>query len=748
MVVDLKATELYSNREVSWLAFNQRVLAMAARPDVPLLERLKFVAIAASNLDEFFMVRVGSLERQKQRQDEHRFEPGPDGLDIHQVFTQIRGKANEIRAGIATVLCDDVLPLLADHGVQLLTERDLDPDLTANLRKYYRSEVHPCLTPIAVDGIHPFPSLRSGSLNLAVTVVPAPDSNNSPIARPDRPDGPLMAVVQLPALLPRFVRFDRSASTIADRSASSAEQPGAEHHFMALEQIIALFVEELFVGHNVVETAPFRVIRASDLDLDEYDADDLLTTIEDQLRQRDRGEPVRLVIDERASASVQERLRKAIGVTPEQTQAVRGLLDPSALFSVLGQVELPALENEPHQSAQNPRLRYGPTIFRSIREQDVLLHHPYETFRHVVDFLEQAAADPDVVAIKQTLYRTSGDSPIIRALQRAAEAGKEVTALIELKARFDEANNISWAKQLEESGAHVVYGLIGFKTHSKMLLVTRREGGQLTRYAHLSTGNYNPKTAGLYTDLGLLTANEDLTHDAMLLFNVLTGYAELPQMRRLVVAPFTMRAHTLDYIEREIEFSKAGAPAAIRAKMNSLVDGPVIEALYRASQAGVKVELMVRGICCLRPGIPGVSENIEVRSIVDRFLEHSRLFWWQNGGEDEIFLSSADWMPRNLNKRIEVGFPILDVNLKRRIMEDIWPTEWADNIFSWNLRADGTYVARTPDEEAPRRAQTAFIRSAREKNHPSTPNLRPEVAKPHRMSPAARAAHAQLRRLG
>ena len=600
MVVDLKATELYTNREVSWLAFNQRVLAMASREDVPLLERLKFVAIATSNLDEFLMVRVGGLERRKQRQGDQRFEAGPDGWSVDRVLAEVRHRASEIRDHISDVLNDDVLPMLVKHGVRFLGPDDLDSELETTIRDYYRAEVHPCLTPIAIDGAHPFPSLRNGSLNLAVTVVPDPDSQIT------RSTGPLMAVVQLPALLPRFVHF------------GTAESP---NQFMALETVIALFVEELFVGHQVIESTPFRVIRASDLDLDEYDADDLLTTIQDRLRQRDRGEPVRLVIDHHASTPVQDRLRTSIGVGPEQIQSVRGLLDPSALFSVLGKVSIPALVNEPHQSTQNPRLSYGPTIFRSIKEQDILLHHPYDSFRHVVDFLEQAASDADVVAIKQTLYRTSGDSPIVRALQRAAEAGKEVTALVELKARFDEANNIAWAKQLEESGAHVVYGLIGFKTHSKMLLVTRREGGRLVRYAHLSTGNYNPKTASLYTDLGLLTANEDLTHDAMLLFNVLTGYAELPKMRRLVVAPFTMRAHTLDNIEREIEFAKAGAPAAIRAKMNSLVDGTIIEALYQASQAGVRVELLVRGICCLRPQIPGLSDNIEVRSIIDRFLE-------------------------------------------------------------------------------------------------------------------------------
>ncbi len=727
MNVDLKATELYTNREVSWLAFNHRVLAMAQRADIPLLERLKFAAITASNLDEFLMVRVGGLERRRRALGEATFISGPDGWSVERVLDEIDRRAKDIRHAIAAVTCDAILPALAEHGVRFLSADDLDGELRGAVHTYYRTEVHPCLTPIAIDGVQPFPSLRNGSLNLLVTVTSSPQSQIA------RPTGPLTAIVQLPSLLPRFVRFPT---------------PGRPYQYMALEDIIALFVEELFVGHQVLEAAPFRVIRASDLDFDESDADDLMTTIQDHLRLRDRGEPVWLVIDRRASSAVQHRLRKALDVEPRQIQIVRGRLDPSTFFSVLGDLNLPELKDEPHAPIENPRLRYGPTIFRSIQEQDVLLHHPYETFRHVVDFLEQAAADPDVVAIKQTLYRTSGNSPIVRALQRAAESGKEVTALVELKARFDEANNINWAKKLEESGAHVVYGLIGFKTHSKMLLVTRREGGRLVRYVHLSTGNYNPKTAGLYTDIGLLSADEDLTHDAMLLFNVLTGYAELPQMRRLVVAPFTMRSHTIDYIEREIEFAKAGAPAGIRAKMNSLVDGPIVEALYRASQAGVKIELMVRGICCLRPGIPGVSENIEVRSILDRFLEHARVFWWRNGGDDEVFLSSADWMPRNLNKRIEVGFPILDETLRRRITDEIWPTEWADNTFSWSLQSDGMYRALSPDDAPANRAQSTFIRTSKDKDHASPTSLRPEVAKPQRLSPAARAAHAQLRRLG
>ena len=550
-----------------------------------------------------------------------------------------------------------------------------------------------------------------------------------------RPAGPLTAIVQLPSLAaPVHSRFadPRVALPIHGRS----------------KTVIALFVEDLFIGCRIVEVTPFRVTRASDLDIDEDDVDDLMSSIEDELRRRERGLPVRLEVADRASDGVRERLRTAIGLEPHQVQTVAGPLDPSALFSILGRFHLPHLKDDAYSPVSDLRLKSMPSLFDSIKAQDILLHHPYDSFRHVVDFLEQAADDPDVVVIKQTLYRTSGDSPIVRALQRAAESGKEVAALVELKARFDEANNISWARQLVESNVKVVHGLIGLKTHSKMLLVVRNEGGRLVRYAHLATGNYNAKTANLYTDLGLLTANEDLTHDAMLLFNVLTGYAELPEMRRLVVAPFAMRRHVLRHIDREIAHAKAGRPSGIRAKMNALVDGPVIEALYRASQAGVPIQLMVRGICCLRPGIRGVSETIEVRSILDRFLEHARVFCWTNGGDEEVFLASADWMPRNLNRRIEVGFPILDPALKARISEVILPVEWADNAFSWSLEPDGRYRQRTPGDTEPVRAQAAFMEQAKIQGEAGRSSLHPEIQKPQRLSPAVRAAHAQLRRLG
>lgn len=727
MAVDLKANSLYTNRELSWLAFDRRVLALALRDDVPLLERLKFVAIAASNLDEFFMVRVGGLERARRADDDQDFRPGPDGLSLGDALAEVWQQGTALSRAISTAMYDHVFAPLAAVGVRFIDGDHLTDDLRERVKTYYRAEVHPCLTPVAVDTLNPFPFLSNGNLNLAIQV----EATSNTQGRFERPDGPLLAVVKLPSTLPRFVPLP------------TEETP---YQFIALEDVVASFVDELFVGFRVIEATPFRVTRASDLSIDEDDAEDLLMTIQQELRRRDRGEVVRLEVGERASPFVQDRLQRALGVEPRQVQLVRGLLDPASLFSASAAIQLPSEKDEPYTPVTDPRLGFGPSIFQAIRQQDILLHHPYESFRHVVDFLDSAASDPNVVAIKQTLYRTSGDSPIVKALQRAAESGKEVTALVELKARFDEANNISWAKQLEESGAHVVYGLLGLKTHSKMLLVTRRETSGLRRYAHFATGNYHPKTANLYTDYGLFTADEDITHDAMLLFNVLTGYAELPQMRRLVVAPFTMRAHVLENIEREIVHARAGRPSGIKAKMNSLVDGQVIEALYRASQAGVPIELVVRGICCLRPQVPGVSETIRVRSILDRFLEHARVFWWANGGEDELYLSSADWMPRNLDKRIEVGFPILDPALKKRIVDDIMPVEWADNTFSWELQPDGSYQLRTPDRAPPVRAQAAFIKACKSKSDAPPTSPRPEAAKMTRLSPAVRAAQAQRRR--
>lgn len=730
MADELNDKNLYLNRELSWLDFNRRVLALASREDIPLLERLKFVAICGSNLDEFYMVRVGGLERHR-RLGEARFEPGPDGLGLRELLTRVNDRGRELYERAGRLLEDHLFAQLAAKDISFISRENVDESLKAELRTYYRREVHPCLTPIAVDPAHPFPMLKNGSLNVALRVKPRPDATFD--RRMEQGQGELLAVVQVPTMVPRFVPMPDEVS-------------GAQR-FATLEDVIALFADELFPGHDIIEATCFRITRASDLDIDEEDSEDLLSTIQDELRRRERGEPVRLEVSRHTSADMTESLRELSQVELRQVLRAPSILDLSALMKVYGSLARPELKDEPYSPAPVERLRYSPMMFRSIRERDILLHHPYETFRHVVDFIDEAAQDPNVVAIKQTLYRTSGDSPIVRSLARAAEAGKQVTVIVELKARFDEANNIQWAMELEESGVHVVYGLIGLKTHCKMLLVTRREGETLRRYLHLATGNYHPSTARLYTDMGMFTAREDITFDAMLLFNVLTGYADLPEMKRLIVSPFTLRSHVLESIDREIEHAKAGRPSGIRAKMNSLVDGQVIRALYRASQAGVPIDLMIRGICCLKPQVPGVSETIRVRSILDRFLEHSRIFWWQNGGDDELFLSSADWMPRNLNRRIEVAFPVLDPGLKKRIIDDILPVEMGDNTFAWSLDADGEYRPLTPGEQPAMRAQTTLMRMTRHRAHAVRKSVRPELSgKTERLSPAVRASAAQQRR--
>ncbi len=706
-----------TDRELSWLEFNDRVLALAQRLDVPPLERLKFIAIASSNLDEFYMVRIGGLER-SHIQD--------TGETKRRRLLGIGERARSLGLKIARTFESEVVPALDERGVRFIRPDQVDTELAARVSQYYQREVHPCLTPIAIDTAHPFPLLRSGTLNLALRVR----VETSAAEGFDRPSE-LLALVQVPSVLPRFVNFPTD------------DEP---YRFMALEDIIRRFAGQLFPGHTILEASLFRVTRSSDLEIAEEEAEDLLSTIEDELRRRDRGDPVRLEMSESTSWLLAEQLRDLVGLEDRQLLRCPGFIDLAKLWTVYKQVENPELRDPPFTPSPVARLRYAPTIFRTIREGDILLYHPYDSFRHVVDFMDQAAADPDVVAIKQTLYRTSGDSPVVKALARAAEQGKEVTALVELKARFDEANNIAWARALERSGVHVVYGLIGLKTHSKVLLITRREDGGLRRYLHLATGNYNPSTARLYTDLGMFTANEDLTHDAMLLFNVLTGYGELPEMRKLVVAPFQLRQHIRDRIEIEIAHAQAGRPSGLVAKMNSLVDEEIIRDLYRASQAGVPVDLIIRGICCLQPGIPKVSENIRVRSILGRFLEHARIFWWRNGGDDVVYSGSADWMPRNLDRRIEVVFPIEDEEAKRRVMDEVLGTEFRDNTLSWDLMPNGTYVRRYPGDEPPVDVQATLIARADERGQRKRTAMRPEVSARRFTNPAERMTSAQARR--
>ncbi len=724
--MDLTVPELFVNRELSWLQFNRRVLSLALRADVPLLERVKFVAIAAANLDEFYMVRVGGLERQRELGDPP-FEPGPDRLSLKDLLVAVRRSARALSRETARTFVDSVMPELKAEGIAFLDPAELGEQKRAAVHEYYQREVHPCLTPIGIDPSHPFPRLRNGSLNLALRVMPKPVDKKR--RRFEQPEGELLAIVQVPNVLPRFVPF---------------HETGSQFRYLALEDVISMFVGDLFPGHQVLEASTFRITRASDLEIVEEESEDLLSTIRDELRHRDLGMPVRLEMSAHTSNDLAEQLLELIGTSPRHLHRNPGYVALAALSSVYQELDLPKLRDPPFTPVLSAPLRYAPTLFRSIAEKEILVHHPYESFNHVIDFINAAADDPDVVAIKQTLYRTSGDSPIVRALGRAAESGKQVTALVELKARFDEAANIQWAESLEQSGVHVVYGLIGLKTHCKILLVIRREGATLKRYVHLATGNYNPSTARVYTDLGMFTAREDITYDALRLFNVLTGYAELQQLERLIVAPFTLRQHTLTMIDREIEHAKAGRPSGIRAKMNSLVDAEVIDHLYRASRAGVTVELIVRGICCLLPQVPKVSENIRVRSIVDRFLEHARIVWWKNGGNDEVYLSSADWMPRNLNRRIEVAVPVLDADLKKRVMEEIFATEWGDNTFAWELGPDREYHPVEMNGHASSRAQQTLMALARDRAKRARA-LHPELTRDG-LSPAARVVFAHYLR--
>ena len=653
----------FFNRELSWLEFNRRVLDQALDGRRPLLERLKFVAIVSSNLDEFFMVRVAGLKRQLRSQTLQR---SPDGMTA---ADQLAGISERCRAMVAeqyACLNDEVLPQLAERGIIRRRFEELDGEQLAWCDSLFHKRIFPVLTPLALDPGHPFPHLRNQSLNLAVKLAPRRLLHT--VAD--------LAVVQVPLVLPRIVHL------------SSVRE---QYEFVFLEDIIAHGVPDLFQGMEVLSCAPFRVTRDSDLNFDEDEAEDLLETIEQELRRREWGDAVRLEVHSRCDETVLARLCGDLHVADQDTYSVDGPLNLVDLWQLYHECDAAELRDEPFVPAVAPALRGRDDIFSAIRERDILLHHPYEAFSSVVDFVKQAAEDPDVLAIKQTLYRTSGDSPIVRALARAAENGKQVTALVELKARFDEQNNIVWARELEEAGVHVVYGLIGLKTHCKVLLVVRQEADRVRRYVHLGTGNYHPATAKLYTDLGLLTCRLPYGQDVSRLFNVLTGYSEFPKWRRLLVAPLGMREAMIALVQREAEVSTAAQPGRIICKMNSLVDPDSIEALYRASTAGVQVDLIVRGVCCLRPGVPGRSENIRVRSIVGRFLEHSRIFYFANAGQPEVFVGSADWMQRNFSGRVEAIFPVEAPELRDRLLYEVLAASLADTAQAYDLLPDGSY---------------------------------------------------------
>ncbi|MBK8255850.1 MAG: polyphosphate kinase 1 [Polyangiaceae bacterium] len=685
---------IYLNRELSWLEFNARVLAEAGSSEVPLYERLKFLSIFFSNLDEFFMVRVAGLQAQTNRTVS---ELPPDGLLPHEQLAAISARAHVLVDVACKLYETELIPALRRAGVVIVRPEELAPAELAVLDERFRLDVFPVLTPIAIDPGHPFPHLRNKSINIGIM-----------FSREHEGQEPGFGVIQVPPMLPRLMRV---------------RVDGAHRAFVLLEDIIARHTIEFFPAARVRGTYPFRVTRNWDLEIDEEEGEDLLQTIQAELRRRDRGNAVRLEIGlgNGASASV-HRLCRALGVDPNRdVYRMTAPLHIPDLASVVTDEERREHRDEPFSPQVPPPLRDAEDIFAVLRERDVILHHPYDSFDPVIELISRAADDPQVLAIKQTLYRTGRDSPIVKALARAAENGKQVTAIVELKARFDEASNIEWARTLEQSGAQVIYGLLGLKTHVKALLVLRREKEKLRRYVHLSTGNYNPSTARLYTDLGLLTANREIGEDVTSLFNLLTGYSAPPRWNRLVVAPLGLHEAILGLITREAAHARAGKKAEIVAQMNSLVDVDVIDALYAASQAGVEIRLIVRGVCCLRPGIAGLSDRIQVRAVIDRFLEHERVFRFENGGNREIYFSSADWMPRNFHRRVEILVPILDPMLATRI-DDILRVLFSDTAKTWDLSADGSYGRTTPGQPNVR-AQQRFIELARGRakteSHPS-----------------------------
>jgi polyphosphate kinase len=664
-VPDALPEDRYLNRELSWLDFNARVLALAADTSLPLLERAKFLAIFASNLDEFYMVRVAGLKRRDEMGLSVR---SADGLSPREQLRLIGERTQQIASRHAHVFLDSVRPALADEGIFVVTWAELDDTERAELSAYFHEQVFPVLTPLAVDPAHPFPFVSGLSLNLAVTVK-QPDS------------GQHFARVKVPDNVDRFVEL-----------AGKDGKPGAVR-FLPMEELIAAFLPVLFPGLEIVEHHAFRITRNADMEVEEDRDEDLLQALERELARRRFGSPVRLEVADDMTENMLELLLRELDVHPGDVIELPGLLDLSSLWQVYG-LDRPELKDKPFVPATPPAFGERETpksIFATLRDGDVLVHHPYDSFSTTVQrFIEQAAADPNVLAIKQTLYRTSGDSPIVIALIGAAQAGKQVVALVELKARFDEQANIKWARALEDVGVHVVYGLIGLKTHCKTALVVRREGSTIRRYCHIGTGNYNPKTARLYEDVGLLTAAPDIGADLTDLFNSLTGYSRKVTYRNLLVAPHSVRTGIIERIEREVAAGRSGADARIRLKANALVDEQVIDALYRASQAGVRVEVVVRGICALRPGAPGYSESIAVRSILGRFLEHSRIIHFN--AIDEFWIGSADMMHRNLDRRVEVMAQVKDPRLTAQLNE-VFESALDPATRCWELGVDGSWTA-------------------------------------------------------
>ena len=702
--MNLSDPRLYINRELSWLEFNERVLEEAQDKTNPLMERLKFLAISASNLDEFFMIRVSSLLRSEGNITD------PSGMTPEQQLAAIYARVHDMVQKQYNCLTRSLIPAMEKENIRFLSYSQLDDRQRAKVDDYFHTVLYQVITPMAIDQSRPFPTINNRTVNIFVELASEEAPSAVRAVEWDEaefrwhivekvPKGPKYAVVQVPTVVPRIVPLETEDSNRKD--------------FILLENILLEHIGQFFMGHIVTDTALIRVTRDSDLEIEEEEIDDLMDEVTRSIKGRRWGDPVRIEITKGANKSISKAamqlLEKSLRLTPDKIYQVKGPLDLTAWMSFSMDKGFASLQFEPMVPRSVPAFENRKSVLDVVRDQDVLVHHPYMSFDCVLRFVREAAEDPQVLAIKQTLYRVSGQSPIVKALIQAAENGKQVTVLVELKARFDEENNINWAKLMEKAGVHVVYGLTGLKTHCKVCLVVRREeGGTIKRYMHLGTGNYNEATAKVYTDIGFFTCDEAFGQDASMLFNVLTSYAKATDWQKFAVAPMTLRGAFTTLIEQEIKNAQEGKTAAITAKMNSLSDVPIIELLYRASQAGVKIRLLVRGICCLRPGVPGVSENITVCSIVGRYLEHSRIFIFENAGQPKVYLASADWMGRNLNRRVEVMFPIEEPALKEEVT-GLMELSLSDNVKRRDAVESGTYVRAKRSGRAQVQSQIAHF---------------------------------------
>ncbi len=715
---DYSKSVYYYNRELSWLAFNHRVLGEARDRDIPLFERIKFLGITASNLDEFFMVRVASL---KDMVNAGYTKKDIAGMTPTEQLEAVNKATHELVKMQYDVYNRSLLPLLAQNGLKVIeNHEELTKKDCAFVDRYFQDNVYPVLTPMAVDSSRPFPLIRNKSLNLGALVSRKDVKGRRHLFNKKSVQGKELefATVQVPSVLPRIVQLPESSD--------------GSRRVILLEQIIERNMDKLFLNYNIECAFSFRIMRNADFVLEEEDAQDLLKEIEKQLKKRQWGQAIRLEVEDGIEKRLLDIIKKELMIDERDIYNIPGPLDLTFLMKMYGLEGFEHLKNKPYTPQPVSEIETDDDIFEKIREQDILLHHPYQTFTPVVDFIKQAARDPQVLAIKQTLYRVSGNSPIIAALAQAAENGKQVSVLVELKARFDEENNIVWAKKLEKAGCHVIYGLVGLKTHCKITLVVRREEEGIRRYVHLGTGNYNDATAKLYTDLGILTCNEAIGEDATAVFNMLSGYSEPLGWNHLALAPLWLKDRFLYLINREKENAAGGSPARIIAKMNSLCDPDIIKALYEAAAEGVKIQLIVRGICCLRTGVEGTNDNIEVRSIVGNFLEHARIFYFENAGDSEIYMASADWMPRNLERRVEILFPVLNAELKEKVLH-VLEVQLRDTQKAQFLKADGSYHKLEKREKELCNAQDEFCKeymalaSIKEKAEQQARTFKPEV---------------------